>query len=232
MNLMQEKPAAKATAAPPPQAKAAPSSTKRRARKHRPPPTSPSPDRSPSRPGGTPVAPPPRPEPTPPPPGPEPPAPVPQPPVPQAAAQQAAIVWKAIIPALMTRALGVEGHVQAPGCRVLLDRLVANAGGPEDAVEVMLIEQLTMAHFRAAQLQAQAAEAKSAEAVQIYNTAASRLLAEFRKTALALQTYREKAMALARAECQTSPGGTASSRASTGEPAPGGQRGGSHGQKT
>jgi hypothetical protein len=100
----------------------------------------------------------------------------------------------------MTTALGVEGQVRAPGCRVLLDRLTANAGDPADAVEVMLIEQLTMAHYRAAQLQAQAAEARSLEAIQIYNSAAGRLLAEFRKTALALQTYREKSLALARAE--------------------------------
>jgi len=177
-------------------------------------------------PRGTPFAPPPAPEPTPPPAYPEQPAPAPQPPVPQAAAQQAAILWNALIPSLMTRALGVEGYVQASGCRVLLDRLVDNAGGPADAVEVMLIEQLTMAHYRGAQLQAQAAEAKSLEAVQVYNTAAGRLLAEFRKTALALQTYREKAIALARAECRASQSGAVSSHAGAGEPEPtqGGRR--------
>jgi hypothetical protein len=81
-----------------------------------------------------------------------------------------------------------------------LDRLAANTVDPGDAVEVMMIEQLTLCHFRAAQLQAQAAEAKGLEAIQIYNIAAARLLAEFRKTALALQTYRAQSLALARAE--------------------------------
>lgn len=78
----------------------------------------------------------------------------------------------------------------AAGCRVLLDRLVANAGGPDDSIEVMLIEQLTMAHYRTVQLQAQAAEAENVQAAAIYNTAAARLLCEFRKTALSLTLSR------------------------------------------
>jgi hypothetical protein len=114
--------------------------------------------------------------------------------------QQAVILWRGIIPALMTATVGVEDHVRASGCRVLLDRLAANSGDGTDAVEVMLIEQLALAHFRAAQLQAQAAEAKSLEAARVYNAAAGRMLAEFRKITLTLQTYREKALALARAE--------------------------------
>lgn len=114
--------------------------------------------------------------------------------------QQAAILWRTVVPSLMTMALGVDGQVRAPGCRVLLDRVIANVGDPDDSIEVMMVEQLTMAHYRAAQLQCQAAEAKSIDAAQIYNTAAARLLAEFRKTAMALQEYRQRALSLARAE--------------------------------
>jgi hypothetical protein len=182
-----------------------------RARMHRPPPTSTSPDLSPNMPRGTPGTPTPAPEPTPPLAGPEQPTTALQPPVQQAAAKQAEILWTALIPAFMTRILGVEGYVQAPGCRYLLDRLISNTGGPADAVEVMLIEQLTMAHYRVAALQAQSGEAKSLEAAQVYNTAAARMLAEFQKTVLTLQTYREKAIGLARAECRASPSGAASS---------------------
>lgn len=178
---------------------------------HRPSPTSPSPDLSPDMPFETRGTPTPVPEPTPRPTGPEQPITVPQRPGEQAAAKQAGILWNTVIPAFMTKMLGVEKYVQAPGCRYLLDRLVDNAGGPVDAVEVMLIEQLTMAHYRVAALQAQSGEAKSLEAVQVYNRAAARMLAEFQKTVLTLQAYREKAIGLARSECRASPRGTNSS---------------------
>jgi hypothetical protein len=88
----------------------------------------------------------------------------------------------------------------------------------------VMIEQLTMAPYRAAQLQTQAAETKSLEAAQVFNTAAARLLAEFRKTALALQTDRAKSLALTRAERDAAQ--TARARTQTGgrKTAKGGQR--------
>jgi len=164
----------------------------------------------------TPSAPPPAPEHTPPPASPKQMAAAPHPPE-----KQAAILWRGILPSLLTTAVGVERQVGVSGCRVLLDRLVANAGSPADSIEVMLLEQLTMAHYRAAQLQSQAAEAKSLEAVQVYNTAAARLLAEFRKTTLALQTYREKTLALARAEREAPKRGAAAGHTGAQEPSQG-----------
>jgi len=128
--------------------------------------------------------------------------------------------------------VGIEGQVRASGCRVLLDRILANAADPADAIEVMLIEQLTMAHYRAAQLQAQAAEAKNLEAAQIYNTSAGRMLSEFRKTALAMQTYREKSLALARAEREAAQTGGAVSEPKVQKSARGGQKRRRHAEKT
>jgi hypothetical protein len=55
----------------------------------------------------------------------------------------------------------------------------------------MMLEQLLPAHLRCAQFQANAGQAQSLQAVQLYNAAAARLLAEFRLTALALKAYRE-----------------------------------------
>jgi hypothetical protein len=54
----------------------------------------------------------------------------------------------------------------------------------------MLLEQLVLAHLRSAQLQAQAGMAEGMEAIKLYNSAAARLLSEFRQTALALAVYR------------------------------------------
>ena len=171
------KPAAKETAATPQQASPTSFPTKPQARINRPSPTSPLPDRLPNMPCGTPLAPPLAPEPAPPPACVEQPAQASQPPERRTAEQQASILWNCIVPSLMTRALGVEESIQPMGCRFLLDRLVDNAGGSEDSIEVMLMEQLAMAHYRVAQLQAQAAEAKSLSAVRVLNTAATRLLA-------------------------------------------------------
>jgi len=53
----------------------------------------------------------------------------------------------------------------------------------------MMLEQLVLTHYRIGQLQVQASCAESKEGVKIYNSAASRLLGEFRRTALALHAY-------------------------------------------
>lgn len=90
----------------------------------------------------------------------------------------------------MATALGLDGQVAASGYRLYLDGLLRDAGGPTDPVVVMLLEQMAMCHLRSMQLQGQAGEAQGLEAIQLYNAAAARLTAEFRKTALALNEYR------------------------------------------
>lgn len=82
--------------------------------------------------------------------------------------------------------------------RLYRDRLLADCGGPTDPVEVMLIEQLSMAHMSLGLLSAKATNAGKAEVVGIYSGAAARLMGEFRRSALALQAYRHANRQLAR----------------------------------
>ena len=72
-----------------------------------------------------------------------------------------------------------------------LDQLVEEAGQPTDPIERMLIEQIAMAHHNIGRLYVRAASAETLDQVNVYNAAAARLLAEFRRAVLALKTYRE-----------------------------------------
>jgi hypothetical protein len=70
------------------------------------------------------------------------------------------------------------------------DNVLEAAGQPTDPIEVMLVEQLLMAHHRIGDLHSLAASATKTDAAAIYNAAAVRLMGEFRKTSLALRDYR------------------------------------------
>jgi hypothetical protein len=107
------------------------------------------------------------------------------------AERQAAILERALMPSLLTSALGLDGCFTAAGYHLYLNKVRADAGNPTDPVENMLLEQLVMAHMRSAQLQSQAGMAESLEAIRLYNSAAARLLGEFRQTALAFAAYRQ-----------------------------------------
>jgi hypothetical protein len=106
--------------------------------------------------------------------------------------QQAAVARRAILPAALASAIGMDRYVEATGYRRYLDDLLKDAGSPADPIVIMLIEQLAVCHLRAAQLQSQAGQAEGLEAIELYNAAAARLTAEFRKTALALKQYRDR----------------------------------------
>jgi hypothetical protein len=73
--------------------------------------------------------------------------------------------------------------------------LLQEAGNPSDPVERMLVEQLVLAHHKIGSLHAEAAGAKGTAAA-LCNAAAARLMAEFRKSALALKTYRTSSAVL------------------------------------
>ena len=120
--------------------------------------------------------------------------------------RQASVMDRALLPSMLASALDMDRYFDAAGYRAYLDRIHQNAGSPVDPVEVMLLEQLVLAHFRAAQLQANAGQAEGLEAIRLYNGAAARLLAEFRLTALALKAYREPGPARERGSGQTGPG--------------------------
>ena len=91
--------------------------------------------------------------------------------------------------AMMTDAVGHEATFGSSAYKVYLDRLIQDAGNPSNPVQRMMLEQLALAHYRFGQLQVQASGAKTIEGVKIYSSAASRLLGEFRRTALALHAY-------------------------------------------
>jgi hypothetical protein len=109
----------------------------------------------------------------------------------QRTAENADILQRSYIPACMATALGMsqfDVHV----CRDYLDRFVADAGGTQDPVERVLLEGIAFANLRLADLQSQAAQAKSIDAAKAYTSAAARLLGEIRRTALSLRVYRDR----------------------------------------
>jgi hypothetical protein len=87
--------------------------------------------------------------------------------------------------------------IDAAAYQIYRDRLVADCGGPTDPIEIMIIEQLSLAHFSLGLLSCKAANAGKPEAVGIYAGAAARLMGEFRRSALALQGYRAASRQLA-----------------------------------
>jgi hypothetical protein len=76
-----------------------------------------------------------------------------------------------------------------------VQKLREDAGDPADPVEQMLVEQLALAHHAVGRLHLKAATAETLNEAAIFLGAAARLTAEFRKTALALKSYREPAAA-------------------------------------
>lgn len=108
----------------------------------------------------------------------------------QRTAQGAELLREGIFPALMASALGLDSYVETPAFRVFLQRLMEDLGNPQDPIEKMLAEQLALAHFRIAQLHIGAGQAKSHEAVKLYNTVCARMLGEFRRSCLALRALR------------------------------------------
>jgi hypothetical protein len=83
------------------------------------------------------------------------------------------------------KSLPLEGFVE------YVDQLMVEAGEPKDPIERLLIEQIGLAHHNIGRLYIQASSADTLEQAKVYNAAATRLLAEFRRAALALKKYRE-----------------------------------------
>ena len=112
------------------------------------------------------------------------------------------------------QALAIEGRLAASlasalasddftpiGYRTYLDNLLKQAGTTDDPIEKMLIEQVALAHLYSGHLHASAGAAKTIEGTSAYCAMGARLLAETRKTALALMDYRESRLRL-RQVCQ------------------------------
>lgn len=82
-------------------------------------------------------------------------------------------------------------EVDVASYRIYRDRLLADYGDPKDPIVIMLVEQLALAHLNCGQLFYKASSASSVECASAYLAATTRLMAEFRRTALALPAYRE-----------------------------------------
>jgi hypothetical protein len=77
--------------------------------------------------------------------------------------------------------------------KVYLDDLLNRAGASSDPIEQMLVQQLAQAHFAIGRLHVRASGSRGTVEAVAYTAAAARLMAEFRRTSLALQAYRETA---------------------------------------
>jgi len=73
------------------------------------------------------------------------------------------------------------------------DQLLKDCGSPTDPIMIMLIEQLALASHNAGRLHVLSACAKSVQEASAYTAAAARLMAEFRRGALALEELRARA---------------------------------------
>jgi len=108
----------------------------------------------------------------------------------QQTAHRAEVLRRGVFPALMASALDYDRLFRPEDYQVYLDGLLRDAGNPRDPIEVMLLQQLALVHFRIGQLHDRAGKAQGIEAVKMYNAAATRLMGEFRRTALAVRVFR------------------------------------------
>lgn len=90
---------------------------------------------------------------------------------------------------------GVFRQADALAFKKFRDRLLADCGSPSDPVEIMLIEQLALAHPNTGRLPYKSATADGLEAARTYGALAIALAGEMRRTALAIKAYRIKPQA-------------------------------------
>jgi hypothetical protein len=122
---------------------------------------------------------------------------------------------------------GFLTQVDPAAFKIFRDRLLLDAGNPTDPIEVMLIEQLALAHMNIGRLYFRSATADGLEAAKAYGSLAVALTGEFRRSALALQAYRAAGGAVREADDGRLAGNKEASNDGTvpfQEPAAGGRR--------
>jgi hypothetical protein len=83
--------------------------------------------------------------------------------------------------------------IDAGAYKLYLDRLLEEHGSPSDPTERMLLELLALAFHNTGRLSVRAANAPNVNEATAYNNATVKLLAECRRTALALKEYKTPA---------------------------------------
>jgi len=104
--------------------------------------------------------------------------------------------------------------------KLFRDKLLQDAGNPTDPIEVMLIEQLALAHFHIGRLQVKSCGAASPQLQVSYADAATRLLGEFRRCTLALEDLRAKQDARRERNADAASAGKKASTERNGSPRP------------
>jgi len=98
------------------------------------------------------------------------------------------VVRDGFIPVMMRLAAG-PSQIDGLTFRAYRDALVSEAE-TQDVLEQMLLEQIALAHISTFYLQANTGMSKSPQAAGIYATAAAKLMAEVRRTIVALKELR------------------------------------------
>ncbi len=107
--------------------------------------------------------------------------------------QQAAVLRNMLFPTQVIDALALGENASAVGVRLFLARFREEAGGSGDAVENVLLDQLTLAHLKVGEFYALAAESPNFDFKQAYNNAAVRLLGAICTLISTLTVYRNSA---------------------------------------
>src|SRR5262249_41823147 len=120
----------------------------------------------------------------------------PTPPPEEASPEQKAANLRDVVPAayLYGAATGLfKENIDVASCQAYLRTLLQDAGDPADPIVRMLIEQLAMAHHTLGRLHFRAATREGLAEIVAYHSALARLMSEFRKSSLALQSLRQSA---------------------------------------
>ena len=89
----------------------------------------------------------------------------------------------------------IAPHISTEAFKIYRTTLLEQSGSPTDPIEIMLIEQIALAHFHIGRLHMKSCSTAQALLAVAFADAATRLTAEFRRSALALEDYRAKQIA-------------------------------------
>jgi hypothetical protein len=89
----------------------------------------------------------------------------------------------------------IAPHISTEAFTIYRQKLLEQSGSPSDPMEIMLIEQIALAHFHIGRLHLRSCSATDGNLAVAFADAATRLTAEFRRSVLALEEYRAKQIA-------------------------------------